>query len=100
MMHYKRKTRIKIHSPSFYLGEEMLEKINFIAEFDSQSRSVIVLRALEYTFNKNWERSKNVYKKKKKVPFEKKHLKKIESTNKENQNEQKSLFEFEFANCH
>lgn len=28
MMHYKRKTRIKIHSPSFYLGEEMLEKIN------------------------------------------------------------------------
>ena len=63
-MHYKRRTRVKIHSPSFYLDQNMLKKIDFIADFDLQSRSVVVLRALEFSFNHNWERSKNVYKKK------------------------------------
>ena len=95
-MHYKRRTRVKIHSPSFYLDQNMLKKIDFIADFDLQSRSVVVLRALEFSFNHNWERSKNVYKKKKKISSEKKHFKKVKQESQKRKNQQESLFEYEF----
>lgn len=41
-MHYKKKRTAKEKSTSFYLEKALLEKINLIAEFEGQSRSVIV----------------------------------------------------------
>lgn len=41
-MHYKTKRTAKEKSTSFYLSVDLLDKLNFVAELEGQSRSVIV----------------------------------------------------------
>lgn len=51
-MHYKTKRTAKEKSTSFYLSVDLLKKLDFIASFENQSRSVIVEVCLQYLLHK------------------------------------------------
>ena len=48
IMHYKHKRTAKEKSTSFYLSKNLLEKLDFIADLEGQSRSVIVEMCVEF----------------------------------------------------
>ncbi len=78
-MHYKKNNRQKIHSGSFYLSQQFLDILSLVAEFEGQSKSVIIERAILYKIGgeneKSWEKSKRAYKKKKKIFTKKRNAK-------------------------
>lgn len=47
-MHYKHKRTAKEKSTSFYLSVDLLDKLDFVAELEGQSRSVIVEACVEF----------------------------------------------------
>lgn len=51
-MHYKTKRTAKEKSTSFYLSENLLKKLDFIASFENQSRSIIVEVCVQYLLHK------------------------------------------------
>ncbi|MCI5968582.1 ribbon-helix-helix domain-containing protein [Helicobacter sp.] len=66
-----------MHSCTFYLSQEMLQMLDIIALLENQSRSVIVECALMFKKGKyDWQKCKaKTYKKKKKIPFAQRNLK-------------------------
>lgn len=53
-MHYKHKRTAKEKSTSFYLSVDLLDKLDFIAELEGQSRSVIVEACVEFYLKGKW----------------------------------------------
>lgn len=88
-MHYEKTRTPKIHSGSFYLTEQTLEVLNFIAEFENTTRSLIVENALISAF-KGFEYGE---KKKKKIYPKAKHNQK----NRKNKQTKKYIQECLFA---
>lgn len=98
-MHYKKKRTAKEKSGDFFLDDELLEALDFIARFERQSRSAIVEFCLNLA-NVEGEKNEKVFEKykrkyyKKKIFAKKKHTqtyqKKLQTA------ECKSLFSDEF----
>mgnify|MGYP002518052947 CR=1 FL=1 len=53
-MHYKHKRTAKEKSTSFYLSVDLLKKLDFVAELEGQSRSVIVEACVEFYLKGKW----------------------------------------------
>ncbi len=87
-MHYKKTKTPKIHSGSFYLTEQTLEVLNFIAELENISRSLIIENALISAF----KGFKNGEKKKKKIYPKAKHNQKNRKNKQTKKYIQKCLF--------
>lgn len=54
-MHYKHKRTAKEKSTSFYLAKSLLEKLDFVADLEGQSRSVIVEACVEFYLKGKWD---------------------------------------------
>lgn len=94
-MHYKRKKTAKQSSNSFYLEQEVLLKLDKLGFIYNQSRNIIIETALRFYLRGDYEKSKRQsFKKKKKVPFQKKPFKRAFKTSKEETKEQKFNFTF------
>lgn len=91
-MHYKHKRTAKEKSSSFYLEKDLLEKLDFIADLEGQSRSIIVEMCIEFYMKGKWDdesefcRLKRKFYKKK--PKSRKNKKKIRFS----QENEQSLF--------
>lgn len=99
-MHYKKKKTAKIHSGTFFIPESLLKKLDFIVHFENQSRSVIVERAILFNLggkNNEWEKSKRIYKKKKKIFNAQRCFKKHCKECKNSKNKQERFFDSLFG---
>lgn len=83
-MHYEKRKCPKIHSGSFYLTQEVLEDLNYLAEIESKSRSLVVEDILIFAFKggKNAEKKKKIYPKTKHNQKNKKNIQKAEYVSK------------------
>lgn len=54
-MHYKHKRTAKEKSTSFYLAKTLLEKLDFVADLEGQSRSIIVEACVEFYLKGEWD---------------------------------------------
>lgn len=54
-MHYKHKRTAKEKSTSFYLAKDLLKKLDFVADLEGQSRSVIVEACVEFYLKGKWD---------------------------------------------
>lgn len=87
-MHYKKTKTPKIHSGSFYLTEQTLEVLNFIAEIENKSRSLIV----ENAFISAFKGFKDGEKKEKKIHSKTKHTQENRKNKQTKKYIQKCLF--------
>ena len=88
-MHYQTKDKAKEKSTSFYLSKKLLEKIDFIANLERQSRSIIIETCINFyvkgTNNENFTNTKRkYYKKPRKKPRKNKKKFFISQENKQN----------------
>lgn len=88
-MHYQTKNKAKEKSTSFYLSKNLLEKIDFIAKLERQSRSIIIETCINFYVkganNEIFAKTKRkYYKKPKKKPRKNKKKFFIPQENKQN----------------
>ena len=88
-MHYQTKGNTKEKSTSFYLSKKLLEKIDFIAQLENQSRSIILETCINFYLkgmnNENFANTKRkYYKKPRKKPRKNKKSIHISKENEQN----------------
>ena len=88
-MHYQTKGKAKEKSISFYLSKNLLEKIDFIANLERQSRSIIIETCINFYLkgmnNETFTKTKQkYYKKPRKKPRKKKKSIHISKENEQN----------------
>ena len=89
--------RAKEQTNSFYFEQELLDMLDFIAQIEGQSRSIVIERALFFIRTQGgenaWSKSAKKHKKKKKIHPKQKRNKANRQGRKEPRCQQKCLFD-------